>query len=57
VAVQHALEARQPRLHYIVGNRARFLLGLRRYLPGETFDRLWVPEITRRLNPDRGVNS
>jgi len=47
--VLQILEAKRPRLRYIVGRRARFLLNLRRYLPGEIFDGFWTREITRRL--------
>jgi len=43
------LEAEHPRLRYIVGRRPRFLLNLRRYLPGEIFDNFWTREMTRRL--------
>jgi NAD(P)-dependent dehydrogenase (short-subunit alcohol dehydrogenase family) len=43
------LEAKRPRLRYIVGRRPQFLLNLRRYLPGELFDELWTREMTRRL--------
>ncbi len=43
------LEAKRPHLRYIVGRRARFLLNLRRYLPGEIFDHFWVREMTRRV--------
>ena len=49
--VRRILESPQPKLRYVVGSRARLLLSLRRYLPGETFDRIWLPEITRRLSP------
>jgi NAD(P)-dependent dehydrogenase (short-subunit alcohol dehydrogenase family) len=44
------LEAKRPRLRYIVGRRAGFLLNLRRYLPGEIFDNFWTREMTRRLS-------
>lgn len=47
-AVRHALTAVRPRLRYIVGRRAKLLLALRRYLPGELFDRLWRRELVRR---------
>jgi NAD(P)-dependent dehydrogenase (short-subunit alcohol dehydrogenase family) len=47
--VLRILEAKRPRLRYIVGRRARFLLNLRRYLPGEIFDNFWTREMTRRL--------
>ena len=47
--VLRILEAKHPHLRYIVGRRARFLLNLRRFLPGEIFDRFWVREMTRRV--------
>jgi len=43
------LEAKRPRLRYLVGRRGRFLINLRRYLPGEIFDRFWIREMTRRV--------
>lgn len=52
--VLHILEARRPRLRYLVGGRARFLLNLRRYLPGEIFDDVWIREMTRRVTGSRG---
>jgi len=48
--VLQILEAKSPRIRYVVGRRARFLLNLRRYLPGEIFDRLWTREMTRRVS-------
>jgi NAD(P)-dependent dehydrogenase (short-subunit alcohol dehydrogenase family) len=52
--VLHILEARRPRLRYLVGSRARFLINLRRYLPGEIFDNVWNREITRRVTGTKG---
>jgi NAD(P)-dependent dehydrogenase (short-subunit alcohol dehydrogenase family) len=43
------LEAKRPRLRYLVGTRGRFLINLRRYLPGEIFDHFWIREMTRRV--------
>jgi NAD(P)-dependent dehydrogenase (short-subunit alcohol dehydrogenase family) len=43
------LEAKRPRLRYLVGRRGRFLINLRRYLPGEIFDHFWIREMTRRV--------
>ena len=48
--VLQILGAKRPRIRYVVGKRARFLLNLRRYLPGEIFDRLWTREMTRRVS-------
>ena len=47
--VVEILEAKRPRLRYLVGTRGRFLINLRRYLPGEIFDRFWIREMTRRV--------
>lgn len=44
-----ALEARRPRLRYVVGRRAGLVLALRRYLPGELFERLYFREVLRRV--------
>jgi NAD(P)-dependent dehydrogenase (short-subunit alcohol dehydrogenase family) len=52
--VLHILEARRPRLRYLVGVRARFLINLRRYLPGEIFDDVWIREMTRRVTGTKG---
>ncbi len=48
-AVYRALTARRPRLRYVVGWRANLVLTLRRYLPGETFERLYFGEAIRRV--------
>jgi len=47
--VLQILEARRPRLRYLVGRRPRFLLNLRRYLPGELFDAVWIRVMRRRV--------
>lgn len=47
------MEAKHPRLRYIIGGRPRFLLNLRRYLPGEIFDDFWTREMTRRLTGNK----
>ena len=52
--VLRILEARRPRLRYLVGRRARFLLNLRRYLPGEIFDDIWIREMTKRVTGTGG---
>jgi NAD(P)-dependent dehydrogenase (short-subunit alcohol dehydrogenase family) len=48
-AVHRALTARRPRLRYMVGRRARLTAALRRYVPGELFDRLFFGEAVRRV--------
>jgi NAD(P)-dependent dehydrogenase (short-subunit alcohol dehydrogenase family) len=52
--VLEILEAKRPRSRYIVGRRARFLLNLRRYLPGEIFDNFWTREMNRRVSGSKG---
>jgi NAD(P)-dependent dehydrogenase (short-subunit alcohol dehydrogenase family) len=47
-AVHRALSARRPRLRYVVGRRARLLLALRSYLPGESFERLYSGAVIRK---------
>jgi len=47
--VLQILEARRPHLRYLVGRRPRFLLNLRRYLPGELFDAVWIRVMRRRV--------
>jgi NAD(P)-dependent dehydrogenase (short-subunit alcohol dehydrogenase family) len=48
-AVHSALTARRPRLRYVVGRRASLVLALRRYLPGELFERFYFGEAVRRV--------
>ncbi len=48
-AVHRALTARRPRLRYMVGWRASLVMALRRYLPGELFERLYFGEAVRRV--------
>lgn len=48
-AVHRALSARRPRLRYLVGRRARLVVSLRRLLPEELFERLYVREAVRRV--------
>lgn len=55
-AVFRALTANKPNLRYVVGKRASIVLTLRRYLPGELFERLYFGEAMRRvtrLHPSR----
>lgn len=47
--VHRALTAKRPRLRYVVGWRASLLVTLRRYLPGELFERLYFGEVMRRV--------
>jgi NAD(P)-dependent dehydrogenase (short-subunit alcohol dehydrogenase family) len=52
-AVHSALAARRPRLRYMVGRRASLVMILRRYLPGELFERLYFGEVVRRVTKTR----
>ncbi|MGH9161556.1 MAG: SDR family oxidoreductase [Vicinamibacteraceae bacterium] len=53
-AVHRALTARRPRLRYLVGRRATAVIGLRRHVPGELFERFYFGQLMRRvLHGDR----
>jgi len=43
------LTLERPRLRYIVGRKARLAVTLRRYLPGELFERLYFGFVMRRV--------
>lgn len=42
------LTSRRPRLRYVVGERAKLILGLRRHMPGELFERLYFKLVRRQ---------
>jgi NAD(P)-dependent dehydrogenase (short-subunit alcohol dehydrogenase family) len=44
-----ALTVRQPKLRYMVGRKAKLAVALRRWLPGETFERLYFGMSMRRV--------
>jgi len=48
-AVYQALTERRPRLHYLVGSRARLVFALRRYLPGELFERIYFSLLIKKV--------
>jgi NAD(P)-dependent dehydrogenase (short-subunit alcohol dehydrogenase family) len=48
-AVHAVLTARRPRLRYVVGRRAGLVVALRRYLPGELFERLYFGAAVRQV--------
>jgi len=48
-AIERALTARKPRLHYVIGRKARFMLALRDYLPGELFHDLYRRALLRAV--------
>jgi NAD(P)-dependent dehydrogenase (short-subunit alcohol dehydrogenase family) len=46
--VHKALTTDRPKLRYLVGHRAKLFFTLRRYLPGELFDRLYRSLVSQR---------
>lgn len=46
--VERILKSPRPRLRYVVGTKAKIILGLRRYIPGELFERFYFG-LVRRL--------
>jgi NAD(P)-dependent dehydrogenase (short-subunit alcohol dehydrogenase family) len=51
--VERILRSRRPLLRYVIGRKARVVLTLRRYVPGELFQRLYW-RMVRRLVTDPG---
>lgn len=51
--VHRILTARRPRVRYLVGTHARVVLNLRRYLPGEWFDRVYFAILRRMVTSPR----
>jgi len=47
--VHRALTVARPKLRYMVGWKAKVLTGLRNYLPGELFERLYFGLVMRRV--------
>lgn len=47
------LTARRPRLRYLVGAKAKLVVNLRRYLPGETFERIYWAMVRRMVTRSR----
>lgn len=47
--VYRALTTERPKLRYVVGRRAKTLVALQRYLPGDLFQRLYAAEAVRRI--------
>ena len=50
LAIRLGLTARNPRLRYIVGGRARLLLAARHALPRNLFERIYVRQVLKRLS-------
>jgi NAD(P)-dependent dehydrogenase (short-subunit alcohol dehydrogenase family) len=53
VLVEQILEARRPRLRYVVGAKAKAVLLLRRLLPGELFERFYFGLVRRMVTSPR----
>lgn len=52
--VDHILSVRRPRLRYVVGTKARLVLALRRYIPGELFQSFYWGAVRRAVTqPER----
>jgi NAD(P)-dependent dehydrogenase (short-subunit alcohol dehydrogenase family) len=47
--VHEALTAERPKLRYMVGRKAKLAVALRRWLPGELFERLYFGIVMRRV--------
>ncbi|MCC6587037.1 MAG: SDR family oxidoreductase [Bryobacterales bacterium] len=58
--VEQILSARRPRLRYVVGTKAKWVLALRRYIPGELFESVYWSAVRRavtRPEPPDGAGS
>ena len=53
-AVHEALTSRAPRMRYLVGRPASMVVALRRYAPGELFERAYFGSLVSRLSKARG---
>ena len=51
--VEQILSARRPRLRYVVGVKAKMVLALRRYIPGELFERVYFGMVRRMVTAPR----
>lgn len=47
--IEEVMTSERPKMRYVVGRRAGFALWLRRYLPGELFERLYFGTAIRRV--------
>jgi len=51
-AIHKALTDQRPKLRYMVGSRAKLVFALRRYIPGELFERIYFSyAVSRVTNP------
>ena len=51
--VYKILQARHPKLRYMVGAKAKLVVSLRRHIPGELFDRLYFRMVRRLVTSPR----
>lgn len=51
--VERILATRRPRLRYVVGGKARMILALRRYSPGDWFERFYFRLVRRMVTEPR----
>ncbi len=54
--VERILGAPHPRLRYVVGSKAKWILGLRRYIPGELFETAYWRVIRRMVTGSGGLS-
>jgi NAD(P)-dependent dehydrogenase (short-subunit alcohol dehydrogenase family) len=47
--IHEALTVKRPKLRYMVGRKAKLAVALRRWLPGETFERIYFGIVMRRV--------
>jgi hypothetical protein len=47
--IHQALTTERPKLRYMVGRKAKLAVALRRWMPGETFERLYFGTVMRRV--------
>ena len=52
-AVRAIVKARRPRLRYVIGSKAKLILALRRYIPGEWFQNLYWSMVRRMVTKPR----
>lgn len=55
--IVQVMQSKRPKLRYVVGRRAGLTLSLRKYLPGELFERVYFGEIVRRMKKGRLGNT
>jgi len=56
--VHHALTTEHPKLRYMIGRKAKLAVALRRWLPGDLFERIYFGTVMRRVTQlPRPLNS